>query len=101
MLRHYLSRLCSGSSTPLLRLDTFSWIVTRDSHKNIPQFPTFVAANHADVRSPPVGRGPQVENHCSRPICPMASPRNEVSGAQHDFFLFSTARDFFLVPRLL
>src|SRR6218665_1601544 len=29
------------------------------------QFPTLVAAHQAEVRGPPVGRGPQVENRCS------------------------------------
>src|SRR6218665_3975023 len=48
--------------TPLLRLGTFSWIVTCDSHQKNSQFPTLVAAHQADVRGPPVGRGPQGEN---------------------------------------
>jgi len=52
--------------TPLLRLGNFSWIVTRDSHKNISQFPTLVAAHQVEVHGPPVGRGPQVENRCLR-----------------------------------
>ena len=32
----------------------------------IDKFTTLLAAHQADVRGPPVGRGPQVENHCSR-----------------------------------
>src|SRR6218665_3976076 len=32
------------------------------------QFPTFVAAHRAEVRGPPVGRGPQVENRCTKPM---------------------------------
>src|SRR6218665_1791119 len=52
--------------TPLLRLGAFSWIVTRDSHQKISQFPTLVAAHQAEVRGPPADRGPQVENRCNR-----------------------------------
>src|SRR6218665_418535 len=51
--------------TPLVRLGTFSWIVTRDSYQKNSQFPTLVAAHQAEVRGPPVGRGPQVENRWS------------------------------------
>jgi len=46
--------------TPLVRLGTFSWIVTRDSHKKI--------LNSQPWSRPPgrgLGRGPQVENRCS------------------------------------
>src|SRR6218665_3125396 len=50
------------AQTPLLRLDTFSWIVTQV--QQISQFPTLFAAHRAAVRGPPVGRGPQVENRC-------------------------------------
>src|SRR6218665_184251 len=50
--------------TPLLRLSTFSWIVTSESHQKMSQFPTLVAAHQAEVCGPPVGRGPQVENCC-------------------------------------
>src|SRR6218665_3767142 len=32
----------------------------------IDKFPTLLAAHQADVRGPPVGRGPQVENRCPR-----------------------------------
>ena len=32
----------------------------------IDKFPTLLAAHQADVRGPPVGCGPQVENRCSR-----------------------------------
>ena len=32
------------------------------AHKKNAQFPAFVAAHRAEVRGPPVGRGPQVEN---------------------------------------
>src|SRR6218665_889367 len=57
--------------TPLLRLGTFSWIVTCDSHKKfIPQFPTSVAAHQAEVHGPPVGRSPQVENRWYSPYRP-------------------------------
>ena len=42
------------------------WSLVSDSHQKVSKFPTLVAARHADVRSPPVGRGPQVENCCSR-----------------------------------
>src|SRR6218665_2789076 len=37
----------------------------RLTSKTISQFPTLVAAHQAEVRGPPVGRGPQVENRCS------------------------------------
>jgi len=32
-------------------------------------FPTFYAAHQADVCGPPMGRGPQVENRCSKRHC--------------------------------
>src|SRR6218665_3223621 len=48
--------------TPLLRLDTYSWIVAYDSHQKNSQFPALVAAHQADV----LGRGPQVENRWYR-----------------------------------
>ena len=54
--------------TPLPRLGTFSLIVTHDSHQKMSQFPTLVAAHQAEVRGPPVGRGPQVENRCTRQL---------------------------------
>src|SRR6218665_2064602 len=50
--------------TPLLRLGTLSRIVARDSHKKF-QLPTLVAEHQAEVRGPPVGRGPQVETRCT------------------------------------
>src|SRR6218665_2250198 len=56
----------SEALTALLSLGTVSWIVTCDSHQQISQFPTLVAAHQPEVRGPPVGRGPQVENRCSR-----------------------------------
>jgi len=49
--------------TPLLRHGTFSWIVTRDSHNKVSQFPTLVSAHLCLV-----GRGPQVENRCYSPF---------------------------------
>jgi len=52
--------------TSLLRLDTFSWIVHVTHIKQISQLPTLVAAHQAEVRRPPVGRGPQVENRCCK-----------------------------------
>jgi len=67
MLRNYLSIHVAEDLTPLLRLGNFSWIVTRDFHKKS-QFSTMVAAHQAEVRGPPVGRGPQVENRWIRVI---------------------------------
>ena len=34
----------------------------------IDEFPTLLAAHQADVRGPPVGRGPQVENRWCRDL---------------------------------
>src|SRR6218665_1091563 len=65
MLRNYLSIHVAEDLTPLLRLGNFSWIVTRDFHKKS-KLSTMIAAHQAEVRGPPVGRGPQVENRCSR-----------------------------------
>ena len=64
--------------TPLLRLGTFSWIVTRNSHQKNSQFPTLVVAHQAEVRGPPVGRGPQVENRCSRQFSSCLGLRQQI-----------------------
>jgi len=74
MLRNHLRILgyvsyvinVSSNSARLLRVGTFSWIVTRQSHQKTSQFPSLVAAHQAEARGPPVGRGPQVENRCPR-----------------------------------
>jgi len=47
---------------PLLRLGTVSWIVTRDSHPQHFSILNLGRGHQAEVRGPPVGRGPQVEN---------------------------------------
>ena len=64
MLRNHLRTYVSEALhvSPLLRLGTFSWIVTRYSHQKMSQFSTLVAAHQAEVR------GPLVENRWLR-VC--------------------------------
>src|SRR6218665_328112 len=82
----------------------------RLTSKTISQFPTLVAAHQAEVRGPPVGRGPQVENRCSialnrlsllisligftiaieLPTFRTASNRNSLNSAKTKFMLLGT-----------
>ena len=65
--------VCRGGSNSTTKTWYLSRIVTRDSHQKMSQFPTLVAAHQAEVRGPPVGRGPQVENRwCRRRTNPHA-----------------------------
>src|SRR6218665_3438036 len=60
----------SGTSTKRITISICSLV--SDSHQNISKFPILVAARQADVRGPPVGRGPQVENRCFKDVAKTA-----------------------------